>query len=84
MGKCLSYCENTIRWGFKGKGKMMKKIGVEGINEGWSGGLLSLRGGRRYKIWLKIYQGKENLRLLSFFVVFSEDFSFYVGRKKSI
>ena len=84
MGKCLSYCENTIRWGFRGKGKMMKKVGVEGINEGWSGGLLSLRGGRRYKIWLKIYQGKENLRLVSFFLRFLRLLSIYVGRKRSI
>ena len=82
MGKRLSYCENTIRWGFRGKGKMMKKIGVEGINEGWSGGLLSLRGGGGIKFGLRFTQGRKILDFCCFSLFFSEDFSFYVGRKK--
>ena len=84
MGKCLSYCENTIRWGFKGKGKMMKKVGVEGINEGWSGGLLSLRGGGGIKFGLRFTKGRKILDFCCFSSFFRRIFRFMLDGKKGI
>ena len=45
---------------------MMKKVGVEGINEGWSGGLLSRRGGGGIKFGLRISTGKKILDICRF------------------
>ena len=42
------------------------------------------RWGEVSKICLKVYQGKENLKLLLFFVVSVEDVSFYDGRNKKV